>query len=203
MSYEPKLHHAILTTLFSALFAYLWAVTQEKVSTAFGWIALVFLGMTIVLLWLLAESSHYWSVTRYIEALVKIDPDLRNALALRVPALRLVATRGRVQTLFEDTHVSAEHFRLFLTDSDREHTVAERNWISSDRPRWAWKEIYDWCIRNRKVIPDSASGSHSYQWVGTAHQNLCVYYLNKPVYEINEDTRVFAEEEEWTRSTKD
>lgn len=193
---EPKLRYAIGLVFLSIVFAYVWAYTTERAALVSGLVACAFFLASAMVIVSQFENWHYWSVTRYLEALIKLDPDLRNALSLRVPALRLVATRGRVVTLFADTNVSAEHFRLFLTDSDRYHTVAERTWNTAERPRWAWLEIYEWLINHDYVIPDSASGSRSYQWVGTAHANLCVYFLSRPVPNLNENTRVFAEEEE-------
>lgn len=196
--YQPKLSHVVFISLLSLLLGYFWALTEGKVSTVLGCAALAFVILAVYIAGLVGESSHYWSVTRYLEALVKVEPDLRNALAFHVPSLRLIATRGKVQTLFEDTNVSADHFRLFLMDSGKTpgFTVPRRDWDTAERPRWAWDEIYEWLVRHDRVMPDSAAGSKSYQWRGTSYQNLLIYYLGTSIPKIDENTRVFASEDD-------
>lgn len=181
MTYTPKLSHAITTTLLMILFAYLWG---EYGADAFKFGAVMFGAITVSIMVALLEGSHYHSVTAYIEALVKMDSDLRNALAFNVPSLRLIAKRGQVQTLFADTKASAEHIRLFLADSNQATTASKRDWHTSQRPRWAWDEIYGYLLE-RGMIGAYSTGNESYPWRGSAYQNLCVYFLAADVPDLN------------------
>lgn len=142
--------------------------------------AVVFLVITAAIMSSLIEGSHYYSVTAYIEALVKMDSDLRNALAFSVPSLRLIAKRGQVQTLFAETRATKQHIHLFLQDSTRDYTASKRDWHTAERPRWAWQEIYDYLL-SRRMVGDISAGSESYPWVGSAYQSLAVYFLSQDV----------------------
>ena len=145
----------------------------------------------------IAESVHYTSVTAYIEALVKMPADLRNALAFSVPSLRLTAKRGQVQTLFADTNATANHIHLFLRDSTKTSdgtvtTAPKRDWKTAERPPWAWQEIYDWMLEKKYVSPYSV-GPDSYPYLGSAWQNLAVYFLSQPVPNLDAP-RVYADD---------
>lgn len=189
--YEPKVIHIYLC-LFIALASARMSFTDRAGESAwvFGAIGFALLACFIALLvWF---SSFYSYVARYVEALVKMDPDLRNALAFNVPTLRLIAKRGEIKELFEYTSATAEHLRLFLSDSTREHTASKRNWNTSERPRWAWQEIYQY-LRDKRMVGEYAVGPDSYPWVGSAYQNLCIYWLTQPVPNLNEsDVRSYA-----------
>ena len=145
----------------------------------------------------IVESVHYFSVTAYIEALVQMDPELRNALAFNVPSLRLTSKRGQVQTLFADTNATAHHIHLFLQDSTKTSdgtvtTAPKRDWKTAERPAWAWQEIYDWMLKKQYVSLYSV-GSDSYPYLGSAWQNLAVYFLSQPVPNLDAP-RVFADD---------
>lgn len=194
--YQPKLSHVIFTSLLSASFAYLWANTLDRVSTVMLYAAGLFLAITIILVWLVGESSHYWSVTKYLEALVKIDSDLRNALALNVPSLHLIATRGHIKEVIDWTDISKEHWLLFLQDSTREHTASKRDWKTSERPAWAWQGIFEY-LKEKKYISPYATGPDSYPWIGSAYMNLMVYWLGRrDVPNLNAEPRIYANEDD-------
>ena len=69
-----------------------------------------------------------------------------------------------------------ETFQTFLKDSDRKHISPERNWNSADMPRKMWKEIFDYLEAEGKIVPDSAAGSHSWEWVGNWYERYCAAY---------------------------
>jgi hypothetical protein len=190
MTYIPRLSHAIFTAVLSVLCAFAWADNGNK-GLIFG--AIVFICMTGSIMLSLIESAHYFSVIGYIEALVKMDTDLRNALAFNVPALRLIAKRGTVLILFADTRATKKHIQLFLSDSTREYTASRRNWTTAERPRWAWDEIYDYLLR-RKMVGAFSVGPDSYPWIGSAYQNLCIYFLTESIQDLNAETREYAED---------
>ena len=162
----------------------------------FGYAAIGFIIFTFILIFLFGESAHYWGVVRYLEVLLKLDPDLRNALALNVPFLRLTATRGKVETLFENTRATREHWFLFLQDSTPEYTASKRDWHTSERPMWAWTEIYEH-LKKKKMVGTFAVGPDSYPWLGTAYRNLMVYWLgHQKIQNLNdEDERMYASDD--------
>lgn len=153
-------------------------------SKAYLFGAIVFILMCGAILLTLLEGAHYFAVSRYIESLVKMDDDLRNALAFSVPSLRLIAHRGQVQTLFADTHATREHIHLFLIDSTKITTASRRNWNTAERPRWAWDAIYAYLLEH-KMVGGVASGPESYPWIGSAYQNLCVYFLSTSIPDLD------------------
>lgn len=183
MNYEPRLSHAVFTAFVSIGFMFMYGKYDNK-AYLFG--AIVFIVMCGSILLTLVEGAHYFAVSRYIEALVKMDDDLRNQLAFSVPALRLVAHRGQVQTLFADTRATREHIHLFLQDSTNAYTASRRNWNTAERPRWAWDEIYTY-LKDRNMVGSYATGPESFPWMGSAYQNLCVYFLSSSIREM-EDT---------------
>jgi hypothetical protein len=182
MNYIPRLAHAILTSATSIIFVWLWTLDD---SSAWLYGAAMFFIITISIMFSLVEGSHYYSVTAYIEALVKMDGDLRNALAFSVPSLRLVAKRGQVMTLFAETHATKKHIHLFLQDSTREQTASKRDWKTSERPAWAWLEIYNYLL-SHKMVGAYSVGPESYPWIGTAYQNLAVYFLSQEIHNLND-----------------
>ena len=194
MTYTPKLHHAIITALLSVLFAYAWAFTDGNAAKALLLGVGIFLVITAAIMAALLEGSHYYSVTAYIEALVKMDADLRNALAFSVPSLRLIATRGKVQTLFADTRATKEHIHLFLQDSTQAMTASKRDWHTTDRPRWAWEEIYSY-LRARKMVGEYAVGPESYPWIGTAYHSMALYFLTQTIENLG-SPMVYASDED-------
>lgn len=200
MHYEPRLSHIIgLMAIFASIAIAAAYVENERAFRTMIVIAILFLLLACVITWLLAQGYMYEIAIRYIETFIKADPEQRSALAFNVPTLRIRVTRGKAYTAFEDTKASAEHLRLFLQDSTEQYTAAERNWNTAERPRWAWQEIYYWLERHGKVIADSASGSHSYQWVGSAYHAMLIYYamsipnLNEEDAEL-ETARTYAAE---------
>jgi hypothetical protein len=197
LPYQPRLHHAIFTALFSILFAYLWGWNGAN---AFLFACILFLAITTVIMLSLIEGSHYYSVTGYIEALVKMDSDLRNALAFHVPSLRLVAKRGQIQTMFDDTRVPVKYLHLFLqgttkTQSGINTTPPKRDWNTAERPAWAWQEIYNW-LADRNYVREYATGPDSYEYIGTAYQNLSVYYLSHSIPNLGSGMVQYANETE-------
>ena len=182
MNYEPRLSHAVFTAFTSIAFMFLYGKYDNK---AFLFGAIVFVLMCGAILLTLVEGAHYFAVSRYIEALVKMDDDLRNQLAFSVPSLRLIAHRGQVQTLFADTRATREHIHLFLHDSTNAHTASRRNWNTAERPRWAWDEIYAY-LEDKGMVGNFATGPESYPWMGSAYQNLCVYFLSSSIREMED-----------------
>lgn len=179
MPYSPKITHAVFTILLSVL---LFALSDGMKGNMYGALLFgsgAFFIMAAAIVWMMVMSHHYDMVIRYIEAYMKLDPVQRSELGFNVPSLRLTVKRGKVSELFEDTSATIEHMRLFLVDSTSTNTAAERNWNTAERPRWAWGEIYDWCVRKGKVRDDSAAGSHSYEWIGNAYQGLMWYWVGR------------------------
>lgn len=196
MSYIPRLSHVVFTTLLSILFSYFWSIVfDSKTATVMLFAAGLFLMITVAILFSLLENAHYILVTNYIEALVKMDSDLRNALAFNIPSLRLIAKRGQVQTLFADTRATKEHIHLFLRESTSTSTASRRNWVTAERPRWAWDEIFTYLL-NKKMVGEFAIGPDSYPWIGTAYQNLCIYFLNADIPNFNDNLGDFNKEME-------
>ena len=196
--YQPRLPHALFTTLLSILFAYLWAIAAtERIARVMVYASMAFFAITIVIIFLMGEQSHYWSVVSYLEALIKIDPDLRNALALSVPSLRLVATRGRIAEVVDGTlHVEKKHLLLFLQDSTKEHTASKRDWHTTDRPLWAWNEIYQWLLK-RGMVGEFAVGPDSYAWRGSSYHNLIVYWFGAyNIPDLGSEAQVYGMETE-------
>jgi hypothetical protein len=191
MDYHPRLLHASLTAFLSIGFIVLSNGRGGNVLAAFLFGSCVFLGMTCVIVWMIAYNNHYDTVVRYMLAFVQLDPEQRSALAFHLPHLRLRATRGYVQQFFEDTRATGEHVRLFLVDSTPKNTSSQHAWNTAEKPRWAWEEIYDWLVRYGKVMPDSASGSHSYEWRGTAYQSMMLYWLGSSMPDLD-DVEGFA-----------
>lgn len=183
MHYQPKLSHAIFNTLLSILFAYLWSLTSDRTAKVMLFASIAFLIITAAIMLSLIEGAHYYSVTAYIEALVKMDTDLRNALAFNVPALNLIVTRGQIQTTFAGTKATREHIHLFLQDSTEYHTASKRAWCTADRPRWAWEEIYNYLLKY-KMVGTYAVGNESYAWNGKAYMNMARYFLDQPVADL-------------------
>jgi len=185
MDYQPKLLHASLTT-FIAIGLIAWSDGKEgNVFTALIIGAFVFIGMTVVIVQMIMYSNLWDTKGRYIESYIKMNPEQRSELGFRLPSLGLHVNRGQVELLFDDTYATAEHIRLFLVDSTPEHTASERDWNTEERPRWAWKAIYDWLVRNGKVYRDSASGSHSFKWIGNSYRSMMFYFLRSPVPDLN------------------
>ena len=182
MNYETRLSHAVFTAFTSIAFMFLYGEYDSK---AFLFGAIVFILMCAAILLTLVKGAHYFAVSRYIEALVKMDDDLRNQLAFSVPSLRLIAHRGQVQTLFADTNATREHIHLFLQDSTNAHTASRRNWNTAERPRWAWDEIYMY-LQDKGMVGHFATGPDSYPWMGSVYQNLCVYFLSSSIREMDE-----------------
>lgn len=199
MEYQPKLLHASMTAFIAVA---LISLTDLASGNAFGALkigAAVFLIMTGVIIWMIAYGHRFDTIVRYIEAFIQLNPEQRAALAYNIPSLRLVARRGRVAELFEDTQATSEHIRLFLVDSTPEFTSSQHAWNTAEKPRWAWEEIYDWLVRHGKAIPDSAAGTHSYRWKGTAYKSMMLYWIGSSVPDLNvvdgfEPTRVYAQE---------
>lgn len=199
MDYQPKLLHASMTAFIAVALIALTNIAGGNVFNALAVGAAVFLLMTFIIVWMIAYSHRFDTIVRYIEAFIQLDPEQRAALAYNIPALRLVARRGRVVELFEDTQATSEHIRLFLVDSTPEVTSSQHAWNTAEKPRWAWEEIYDWLVRFGKVIPDSAAGSHSYRWRGTAYKSMMLYWIGSSVPDLNavdgfDQARVFASE---------
>jgi len=185
MDYQPKLLHASITTIMAVALLALSEIASGNAFTALIVGAVAFLWMTAVIVWMIAYSNHYDTVVRYIDSFIKLDTEQRSALAFHLPHLRLRASRGVVGQYFEDTRATVEHVRLFILDSDSIHTCSQRDWNTREKPRWAWEEIYEWLVQHGKVVKDSASGSHSYQWIGSAHQGMMFYYLDHSTPDLN------------------
>jgi hypothetical protein len=192
--YQPKITHAGFSSLVSICFSYLWAIADsERKAMAMLFGVVLFLFISGAILFMVIEGAHYYSVTAYIEALVKMDSDLRNQLAFSVPSLRLIARRGQVETLFAETRATKQHIHLFLQDSTQAQTASKRDWHTSERPAWAWEEIYTYLLE-REMVGSFATGPGSYPWIGTAYQSMSLYFLTQDVQNLDTDSRVYASE---------
>jgi hypothetical protein len=188
--YTPRLSHAMLTAIICVLLIALGARAQGRVLFALNFGALVFAIMTAtVLLMLLVEERVrvIESMTRFAIAFGKLDDEARAALAFQFPTMRYRIRRGQPRQMFEDTNVSIETFRIFLQTSNRKYISPERDWNSHQMPRDDWTEIRDWLQANDYIVPDSASGSHSWLWAGNSYDHLMAYWLaGRTIPDLNE-----------------
>lgn len=143
-------------------------------SIGFGLLAVVI----VILIWIQTGTDRVESMERFIRAYQALDEEGRMAVSYQFPTIRYRMKRGKVLEYWEDTQVPIETFRLFLQDCTKKQIAPERNWNSTERPRWAWEEIKETLESSDLILPDSAAGSHSWLWVNeSAYQRLMVYWM--------------------------
>jgi hypothetical protein len=195
MPYVPKLIHAIITALICIGLMLLGAKLSSRLAAAMNIGALIFAIMTVVVLWMLVVQTlgeHLERQTRFAEVFNMLDEEARRALAFQFPSMRYHMKRGIVRPYFENTEVPIEMFRHFLQTSNDKYVSPRRDWYTAERPEWAWLEIMTWLEENDKIIPESAAGSHSWLWKGTAYQQLMAYWMaGRKVVDMNE-SKVYA-----------
>lgn len=180
MGFIPKVSQAIFTAILIIVCLLLGTRFGGRYQSAMNWGAFAFAIITAIILYLLILDGldrHTDTITRFMESFSKLDDEARIATAFAFPAMRYRMKRGKVREFFEDTNVPIEMFRLFLTDSNDRYIAPERNWNTSDRPRWAWIEIKEYLESNKYIIADSASGSHSWLWSGNSYRHLMAYWM--------------------------
>jgi hypothetical protein len=199
MPYVPKLIHAIITALICIGLMLLGAKLSSRLAAAMNIGALIFAIMTVVVLWMLIVQTlgeHLERQTRFAEVFNMLDEEARRALAFQFPSMRYHMKRGIVRPYFENTEVPIEMFRHLLQTSNDKYVSPRRDWYTAERPEWAWLEIMTWLEENDKIVPDSAAGSHSWLWKGTAYQQLMAYWMagrkianmNEPMIQYNSES---------------
>lgn len=179
-SYIPKLHHAMITALICIILIAMGGKAQGRTLLALNIGAFIFAVMTATVLWMLIVENQAHvidSMSRFAEALFKLDDEGRAALAFQFPAMRYRMRRGQPRPFFEDTNITIDQFRLFLGSSNSKYISPERDWTTTEKPRAAWVELRDWLEVNEYIIPDSAAGSHSWLWSGGSYDRLMAYWL--------------------------
>lgn len=177
-SYTPKPLHAILASLFCVVLL----VVSTKTDSKYPWYAGAFFCglLTVVIIWgLILETlnERVRVMSEFASTIYKLDDEARAMMAFEFPHLRYRMKGGEVREYFEDTNATIELFREFMKDSNSKYISPERNWGSTEKPRWAWVEIKNWLQENGHIIPDSAAGSHSWLWNGNAYQHLYAYWM--------------------------
>lgn len=197
--YMPKLSHAIVTAAICILVIALGARAQGRVLTALTIGAFIFAIMTAVILGLLILEG----LNRRVEVMInfakeigKLDDEARAMMAFEFPHMQYRMKRGQVRAYFEDTNVTIEMFRLFLQSSNAKYISPRRDWYTTEKPEWAWVEIYEWLVDHDKIIPDSAAGNVSHLWKGYSYQHLCAYWMAGRQLTEMRDIQVFASETE-------
>jgi len=103
----------------------------------------------------------------------------------------IISTAPRFAISFNDSGVPVRYLHLFLSDTKKDQTPlrtpSKRDWVTAERPAWAWQGIYDWLLERRYVSLFS-NGPDSYEYIGTAYQNLCVYFLTRPIPNLGLET---------------
>jgi hypothetical protein len=184
MPYVPRLMDAIITALICIVLMAIGAVLDTKTWTRIAIVfyigALIFAVMTALVLWRLVVEGlgqHLERQTHFAEVFHLLDDEGRRALAFQFPSMHYHMRRGIVRSYFEDTQVPIEMFRLFLQTSNDKYISPRRDWYTTEQPEWAWEEIKTWLEENDKILPDSAAGSHSWLWKGSAYQQLMAYWM--------------------------
>lgn len=180
MPYVPKLQHAIATAVLCIILIALCGKAQGRVLTALIVGALIFALMTVLLLWAIALESinrRTEVITEWMKAFSLLDDEGKAAVAFQFPTIRYHMKRGEVREMFEDTEVPIELFRLFLQTSNSKYISPERDWSTTDRPRWVWEEIKGWLQDNDYILAESAAGSHSWLWKGESYKHLFAYWM--------------------------
>ena len=199
--YVPKLHHAMITILLCMLLIALGARAQGRVLFALNFGAFVFAIMTATILYMMILKSwdeHWETLTDFAKVYSSLDEEARAALGFQFPEMRYRMKRGEVRGLFENTNVPIELFRLFLQTSNEKYISPRRDWYTREKPEWAWLEIEEWLEGQGYVAADSAAGSNSWLWIGSARQHLMAYWMagRELRYKDNSGSQVYAYEEE-------
>lgn len=179
-TYTPKLHHAIFTALIGIGFMLLSAKAQGRTLQALNLGAFGFALLTVLVMWMLIVQSindQTREQTEWMIAYGKLDDEGRAVIGLVFPTMRYRARGGEVRPYFEDTFVPIGTFQMFLKNSDKFHIMPERNSGSATISRTDWHEIKEWLEDHGKVEPDSAAGSHSWEWIGDWYARYCGAYL--------------------------
>lgn len=198
--YVPKIHHAIITIAIVMLLIALGARAQGRLLIALNFGALLYLVMTIIILWMLVLKSydeHWETLSEFAKVYNQLDDEARAALGFAFPTMAYRMKRGEVRGYFESTNVTIDQFRLFLQTSNDKQISPRRDWYTKDAPEWAWEEIKEWLEDKNYIIQDSAAGSHSWLWNGEAYKHLMAYWMaGRELKNIGEPSRLYAYEEE-------
>lgn len=197
MYYIPKLHHAMITAVVCIVLIAMGARARGQVLLALNIGAFIFAVMTAVVLALIALESWRENVRVMVDWMIafgKLDDEARAAVAFQFPTMRYKMKRGEIRGMFEDTNVPMEMFREFLKTSNSKYISPRRDWYTAEKPEWAWLEIKDWLEGQEYIIPDSAAGSHSWLWKGSAWDHLKAYWGAGLKLVDMTDPRVYAYE---------
>ena len=178
-AYTPKLHHAAIVAVAMIVCIALAGMTKGSVARAFTWGAIMFGGMSLVVLILLMMEGVNGMVraqTDWMNKFALLDDEGRAAVAFMFPRIRYKMKRGIVREYWEDTNVPMETFKLFLHQSNSKYISPRRDWYTQEKPQWAWLEIQGWLLENNFIVSDSAAGSHSWLWNGNAWEHLNAYW---------------------------
>jgi len=178
--YSPRPGHAIVTALLCVVFIALGWKAQGRVLMALNVGALLCAIVTAIVLWVLileALNERVRVMVEFANAIGKLDEEARAMMAFEFPRMRYRMKAGEVREYFEDTNVPIELFRLFLQTSNNRYISPERDWNTTERPRWAWLEIKSYLEENKYILADSAAGSHSWLWSGESYNHLFAYWM--------------------------
>lgn len=194
---SPKLTDAIIAALISIGLAALGTKTGAALATVLNTGAILFFLMMLFTLWRLGVQTlgeHLDRQTNFADVFSRLDDEARIALSFQFPYMRYHMKRGIVRPYFADTQVPVEMFRLFLQTSNSTYISPQRDWYTKEMPEWAWREIVAWLEENDKIIPESAAGSHSLLWRGSAYQQLMAYWMAGRRLVATDESRAFAYE---------
>lgn len=179
-SYTPKLSHAFVTALTCLAFIAMGSKVQGRVLTACNLGAFIFALMTAAIMWWLfleAANHRVEIITEWMREFAKLDEESRAAVAFTFPTVRYRMKRGEVREYFEDTNATIAQFRTFLQTSNEKYISPRRDWMTKERPAWAWEEIKGYLVSMDYILEDSAAGSHSWAWKGNAYRHLMAYWM--------------------------
>jgi len=177
--FVPKFHHLMVSIFIAIGFFALSAVASGRVYTAFNAGAVSFFlvaGVVLFLLVLEGLNHRVEIMTEFARAIGQLDDEARAMMAFEFPHMRYRMKRGEIREFFENTNVPMETFRLFLHLSNSKYISPRRDWYTTEKPEWAWMEIQEYLQANGYIIPDSAAGSHSWLWNGSAWEHLKAYW---------------------------
>lgn len=149
---------------------------QQSCNLGAGLFAVI-TALILLLLVMREYANTVDSITAFAVAFSKLDDEGRAAVGLQFPHMRYTMRAGRVRELFDNTQVPIATFRLFLQDSNERTIAPERNWYTTERPREAWQEIYNWLLKNKYILPDRVAANESWLWKGNSYRHLMAYWM--------------------------
>lgn len=192
-----KFHHVILSILLmiACLVVSMRYKDDSSIMIPFLVATVAFVIVTGVLIWILlvqAYGERIEQMTDLASKLSRLDNDRLEVLFDKFPTKHYMMRRGEVREYWEDTGVPVETFRLFLEGCEAStlRVPPERDWNTSDRPRWAHVEIVRKLIEDKYIISDSARGPNTWQFVNRGRlEKLMRYWMaGRKLIHLEEET---------------